>query len=193
MSAFVSDQNDPEQPAALTRRRLLRSFACGAPVALAVGAGLAAAQSTPAASSDGEPDFDQRTPGGPTVAGTAFDLGYDVDEIFAFVRGKVLYHAYGGALRGAQGTLWGLAGNSVDQAQLLSALLTEAKFETRFVRGALDTARQQVLTAALSMTPDAAKAQAARVNAVQPDAPVDQLTQEQQQTLDKLFEQARPL
>ena len=53
---------------------------------------------------------------GPTVADKAADLRYDLDAIFRFVADEVEYDPYPGALRGANGTYWGLAGNSVDQA-----------------------------------------------------------------------------
>src|SRR5215218_10701672 len=107
---------------------------------------------------------------GPTVADQAADLRYDLNAIFRFVVDEVAYDPYAGALRGANGTYWGLAGNSVDQALLLSALLDEALIETRFVVGELsdeaadrmmDSARQDEATA---------RAKAARVLAPLPAA-----------------------
>lgn len=70
----------------------------------------------------------------------AFDLGYDIERIFRFVADQIRYEPYVGILRGAQGTLDARAGNSVDQALLLAALLDESAVPYRFARGALDEA-----------------------------------------------------
>jgi Transglutaminase-like superfamily len=93
--------------------------------------------STPTGS-DGEPQPGWRRPGGPTVEQTAEDLGHDPEKIFRFVADQIQYDPYVGVLRGATGTLWSRAGNSVDQAVLLAALLRESGVETRFAVGALD-------------------------------------------------------
>jgi hypothetical protein len=159
----------------LTRRDVLRALGFG-------GAGLAAAGSasfgvaTTAAQDLGlvaTPETASRQPFdrvGPTVADKAADLRYDLNAIFRFVADEVDYDPYVGALRGASGTYWGLAGNSVDQAILLAALLDEALIETRFVVGELsdeaadrmmDSARQDEATA---------RAKAARVLAPLPAA-----------------------
>ncbi|MGI8483169.1 MAG: hypothetical protein ACR2OU_02770, partial [Thermomicrobiales bacterium] len=74
---------------------------------------------------------------GPTIASKAAELGYDADRIFRFVADEVRYEAYAGALRGANGTLWGLAGNSVDKSILLAALLDESQILYRFASGEL--------------------------------------------------------
>src|SRR5690349_3126759 len=66
----------------------------------------------------------RRLPGGPTVEDKVVDLAYDPELIFRFVADEITYEAYPGALRGGKGTLWGLAGNSVDQALLLAEMLT---------------------------------------------------------------------
>jgi large repetitive protein len=79
-----------------------------------------------------------RDPGSPTVAEIALKLRFDVDAIFRFVADEIRYESYPGALRGAKGTLWGRAGNSVDQALLLAELLQEALFTARFAIGELD-------------------------------------------------------
>jgi hypothetical protein len=66
-------------------------------------------------------------------------------------------------LRGANGTYWGLAGNSVDQALLLAAMLDEALVETRFVVGELsDEAAKRMMDSA-RQDEETARAQAARV------------------------------
>src|SRR5215207_4737701 len=159
----------------LTRRDVLRALGFG-------GAGLAAAGSasfgvaTTAAQDLGlvatpetasPPAFDRV---GPKVGDKAADLRYDLNAIFRFVADEVDYDPYAGALRGANGTYWGLAGNSVDQALLLAAFLDEALVETRFAVGELsdeaadrmmDSARQDEATA---------RAKAARVLAPLPAA-----------------------
>jgi hypothetical protein len=93
-------------------------------------------------------------PIGLTVAGKAAELDYDVHRIFRFVADEVRYEPYAGALRGANGTLWSLSGNSVDKALLLAALLDEALVKYRFAFGELDAAGIDALTAALPTDAD---------------------------------------
>lgn len=58
--------------------------------------------------------------------------------IVSFVRTEIAYEPYAGALRGAEGCLRSRAGNSWDQALLLSELLRRRGLETRLARAALD-------------------------------------------------------
>ena len=76
-------------------------------------------------------------PDTPTAADVAAGLNWDVDALFRFVADDVRYDPYAGALRGSVGTLWGMAGNSTDQALLLASLLDEAVVPYRFVIGEL--------------------------------------------------------
>src|SRR3954468_5822245 len=46
------------------------------------------------------------------VADLAANLDYAPEQAFAFVRDRMAYDPYPGVLRGATGTLWGLAGNA---------------------------------------------------------------------------------
>jgi len=62
-------------------------------------------------------------------AGTAAAFGY--------VRDEIKFEAYTGSLRGARGTMWSKAGNSLDQASLLIALLRAQGIPCRYVRGTL--------------------------------------------------------
>ncbi|MEW5800650.1 MAG: transglutaminase family protein [bacterium] len=65
------------------------------------------------------------------------EIGPGVDAVFAFVRDEIGYESYTGSLRGARGTLWSKAGNSLDQASLLIALLRGQGIPCRYVRGTL--------------------------------------------------------
>lgn len=56
-------------------------------------------------------------------------------DIFAWIKENIEFEAYGGALRGARGTLIAGSGNSVDQAILAVEMLREAGHTVRYVRG----------------------------------------------------------
>ncbi|HRA48632.1 MAG TPA: hypothetical protein PK819_11240, partial [Thermomicrobiales bacterium] len=99
-------------------------------------------------------DNQRRAAGQPDIAKLAFDLEYDVDQIFAFVASQIVYEPYSGALRGPVGTLWGKAGNSVDQALLLQSLLNEAQVSNQLVVGTLNPDVQQQLVAGLQVSFD---------------------------------------
>ena len=74
------------------------------------------------------------------VAANAAVLSNDPDRIFEFVRSEVRFEPYFGVLRGAKGTLMGLAGDAADQSVLLVALLREAGIaedDIRFATGTL--------------------------------------------------------
>lgn len=64
-------------------------------------------------------------------------LNHDPYEIFKFVRDEIKYEVYVGSLRGARGTLWSMAGNALDQASLLIALLRVSGIKARYVTGTL--------------------------------------------------------
>jgi hypothetical protein len=81
----------------------------------------------------------------------AADLGNDWQNLFAFVR-SLGYESYKGSLRGTRGTIWSEAGNSLDQASLLIAMLRGSGVPARYRHGTLSTARAQELI--LSMFPD---------------------------------------
>lgn len=90
------------------------------------------------------------------VAAKAEALGRDRERIFTFVRDEVRYEPYFGVLRGAKGTLMGLAGNAADQSVLLVELLAAAGFasgDVRFAAGALDGPRADALLAQFHATP----------------------------------------
>ena len=145
----------------IDRRTVVKSAAAAAGITVLTGVaatlkGAGANQidlGTPQPATPGATVSDPVTPHGPTIASKAAELGYDTERIFRFVADDVRYEAYAGALRGANGTLWSLAGNSVDKSILLSALLDEALVEHRFATGKLDDTGIATLTAA--MVPDA--------------------------------------
>lgn len=82
------------------------------------------------------------------VDALALEMAFEAPEdIAAFVAEEVAFEAYGGLLRGPQGTLVAGAGNALDQSVLLARLLTDAGYEARVALGALDEddARRLVL------------------------------------------------
>jgi transglutaminase-like putative cysteine protease len=186
-----------------TRRKLLRALGVGGAAGLAssVTPGLhinaALQDATPAATPEPPPVVNSPL-NVITVADKANELLYDKDTIFQYVANEVHYEAYSGALRGDRGTLWGMAGNSVDQSLLLAALLKEALFEVRYAIGPLDDATAQQLAASMALDHDAFRDQDLRaqftnlaVNGVSvaqatPEAvSTPALTTEQQQVIDQ--------
>lgn len=89
-----------------------------------------------------------------TVEAQATQLGKDVGRIFRFTRDEVLMEIYPGAMRGAKGTLWNMAGNPVDKSVLLAELLEASGIESRFVTGTLD--QRKALRLACAALADAA-------------------------------------
>jgi hypothetical protein len=86
----------------------------------------------------------------PFIVSKAAELNRNPQQIFGFVRG-LGNEVYDGSLRGARGTLWSKAGNALDKASLLIALLRASNIPARYVQGTLGTAEaQQVI---LSMFP----------------------------------------
>ncbi|MCX5590008.1 hypothetical protein [Alcaligenes endophyticus] len=76
-------------------------------------------------------------------------LDYDPEAIIDFVRDEIHFQPYEGLLRGAQGTLMGRAGNTLDQSLLLALLLKEAGLEARLARGTLDHEQASMLVRSL--------------------------------------------
>jgi hypothetical protein len=131
----------------------------GALLALVLSVALTSASGAAATRQDGSagaPEVPAADAAAGELADIAFNLDYDIERIFRFVADGIRYEPYPGILRGARGTLGARAGNSVDQALLLAALLDESAVPYRFAHGQLDDAT----TAALidSITTDAADA-----------------------------------
>jgi hypothetical protein len=112
----------------------------------------------------------------PLIDEIAYQLDYDADKIAAFVTGEIRYEPYAGALRGPIGTLWAGAGNSVDTAQLLAALLDASLVTTRFRTGrtgAEALLARYAATQALSPSPRITSAIAALLEQLSPPAESD--------------------
>src|SRR5581483_8028704 len=87
----------------------------------------------------------------PFVQEKSAELNYDPQQIFAFLQNNIGYESYTGSLRGARGTLWSGAGNSLDEASLGIALLRASGIPARYAEGTLSVSQAQSLI--LSMFP----------------------------------------
>ncbi|QEH35411.1 Ubp3 associated protein Bre5 [Aquisphaera giovannonii] len=81
----------------------------------------------------------------PYVQEEAARLDYDPARIFDFLHAQVGYESYPGSLRGARGTLWSGAGNSLDVASLGVALMRASGIPAQYARGTLPYAQAQSL------------------------------------------------
>jgi hypothetical protein len=82
------------------------------------------------------------------------ELGSELPKVHAFVRDQIAFEPYEGALRGARGTLLFRAGNAIDRALLLRALLDAGEHETRLVEAELSRGEwQSVLSRSLASGP----------------------------------------
>ncbi len=87
----------------------------------------------------------------PFVQEEAAKLRYDPQTIFNFLNTQIGYESYVGSLRGARGTLWSAAGNSLDEASLGVALFRASGIPAQYAHGTLsDPLSQQLI---LSMFP----------------------------------------
>ncbi|MBN1421218.1 MAG: transglutaminase domain-containing protein [Planctomycetes bacterium] len=87
------------------------------------------------------------------IGARAAELGFDPARICAFVRDSIRVEPYAGSLRGARGTLIAGAGNPLDRALLLQALLESAGHAARVVSGELPQARAAEIVAAFLHAP----------------------------------------
>jgi uncharacterized membrane protein len=87
----------------------------------------------------------------PYVQEEAAALDYNPQNIFNFLHDDVGYNSYTGSLRGARGTLWSSAGNSLDVASLGVALMRASGIPAQYEEGTLsDPLSKQLI---LSMFP----------------------------------------
>ncbi len=87
----------------------------------------------------------------PYIAAKAAQLDQDPDNIFEYMKTVVGFESYVGSLRGARGTLWSSAGNAIDEASLMIALLRASGVPAGYAAGTLDDAHARELI--LSMFP----------------------------------------
>jgi hypothetical protein len=92
----------------------------------------------------------------PEIQALAAQLNFDPAEIFAFVRNTVEFEPYFGSLKGAQGTLLEKAGNDMDQASFLIALLRASNIPARYVAGQVTLSIKRVMNWVGVETPEAA-------------------------------------
>ncbi len=76
----------------------------------------------------------------PFIQSKAAELEYDPQRIFDYLTDDVVYESYVGSLRGARGTLWSAAGNSLDEASLGVALFRASGIPARYAGGTLPDA-----------------------------------------------------
>ncbi len=88
----------------------------------------------------------------PYIQEKAAELDYDPQQIFDFLRTEIGYESYVGSLRGARGTLWSAAGNSLDEASLGVALMRTSGVPAQYAHGTLSDGLSQQLI--YSMFPD---------------------------------------
>jgi uncharacterized membrane protein len=84
----------------------------------------------------------------PYIQEEAAALDYNPRNIFSFLQDDISYNSYTGSLRGARGTLWSDAGNSLDVASLGVALMRASGIPAQYVSGTLSQAdaRQLILS-----------------------------------------------
>lgn len=140
----------------LSRREVLALLGGG--VAAGLTAGAAGTLKTRGAQIAASPPAAQPASGGvpatgSSVADKAAALDYDIGKILRFVADEIHYEPYSGALRGATGTLWARAGNSIDKTMLLAALLDAALVDYRYVSGPLDESAARTLQSRVVLDP----------------------------------------
>ena len=81
----------------------------------------------------------------PEIQALAAQLNLDPVKLFAFVRNTIEFQPYFGSLKGSQGTLLEKAGNDMDQASLLIALLRASNVPARYVAGVVELPIKKVM------------------------------------------------
>jgi uncharacterized membrane protein/transglutaminase-like putative cysteine protease len=81
----------------------------------------------------------------PFVQEKAAELNYDPQQIFTYLHTQVGYNSYAGSVRGARGTLWSGAGNSLDVASLGVALMRASGIPAQYAQGTLPQGLAQQL------------------------------------------------
>lgn len=65
-------------------------------------------------------------------------IDYQWEEAFAFVRDQIKFEPFTGIMKSSQGVLWGWAGNAVEQARLLTEILSLEGEKVRYAQGKLN-------------------------------------------------------
>lgn len=91
---------------------------------------------TPPGAADLSPTVDAQIT--PEIQALAAQNNFDPATLFAFVRNTIEFEPYFGSLKGSPGTLLEKAGNDIDQASLLIALLRASNVPARYVAGAVE-------------------------------------------------------
>jgi hypothetical protein len=86
----------------------------------------------------GPSEMPNSTAVGAEIEQLARSLDYDPVKLFYYVRNNVDYEPYLDVMAGPNWTLLQGAGNSFDQALLLSSLLQESEIQTRYVHGRIE-------------------------------------------------------
>jgi uncharacterized membrane protein/sugar lactone lactonase YvrE len=114
--------------------------------------GAAVSNSTPAATlrqGNVDPSLLASTPDAnitdPFIQEEAAKLNFDPQLIFNFLHNDVGYNSYTGSVRGARGTLWSSAGNSLDVASLGVALMRASGIPAQYAQGTLSQGQAQQL------------------------------------------------
>jgi len=89
----------------------------------------------------------------PYVLAKAAQYDQDPTQIFEYMAHSIGYESYPGSLRGARGTLWSEAGNSLDQASLLVALLRSSGVPAQYAHGTLSDPDAQELILSMFSEP----------------------------------------
>jgi transglutaminase superfamily protein len=82
----------------------------------------------------------------PAIQALAAQNNSDPAQLFAFVRNTIAFQPYFGSLKGSQLTLVEQAGNDMDQASLLVALLRASRIPARYVAGAVQVPIVQAMS-----------------------------------------------
>ncbi len=89
----------------------------------------------------------------PFVMAQAAALDQDPSRIFEFLTARIGFESYTGSLRGARGTLWSGAGNSLDVASLGVALLRASGVPALYAQGTISDAQAGTLIASMFTDP----------------------------------------
>jgi hypothetical protein len=83
-------------------------------------------------------------------------LQNDPVQIFRYVRDNIDFQPYFGSVKGSQGAYWEKAGNDMDQASLLLALLRAANIPSRYISGTVTITADVMMNYLGAKTPEAA-------------------------------------